>query len=91
MTFIRFHIDFKESASATVMMSYTATKVFVAFETAFSVVSIVAANSSSGNIFGRSYSISVPDGIESPFSVLEKNAPSTIVAIILSLIEPYET
>ena len=84
-------MDFKESASMSVMMIYAAMNVFVAVSTVFLVVYMTSASSSPGSILGSSCSMVVPGSTGKPFSSLAKNVPSIIVATILSFWEPIET
>ena len=84
MTFMRFHIDFKERANSIVMINCATTTVFVAFSTLFFVVSRAATTSLPGSIFGIGCMIYVPGSMGKPLSELEKNDPSTIVVIITS-------
>ena len=91
ITFIKFHIDFKDRASITVTTSCTTTNVFAADSTDFLVVYMSSIVFSLGSILGNSWTIWVPGAIGSPFYSLAKNLPSTMVAISLSFFEPIET
>ena len=60
ITFIKFHIDLRDKANITVMISWATTTVFAAYYTLSFVASNFATTSLLGSIFGSGCSIIVP-------------------------------